>query len=81
MRGREIALTADRGLFARLIVVGEVRKIDIGERLVYSLGPLPAAIANMNGSLVKTDNVKLMHFLEGSVNPTATVENIPDGST
>lgn len=81
MRGREIALTADRGLFARLIVVGEVRKIDIGERLVYSLGPLPAAIANKHGSLVKTDKAKFMYFLEGSVNPPATVESIPDGST
>lgn len=31
-------------------------------------------------ALVKTDKAKLMHFLEGLVNPPATVE-IPDGST
>ncbi len=79
VRGREIALKADRDLFARLIVVGTVRKIDIREMLVYSLGPLPAAIANVDGSIVKTDKAKLMHFLEGSVHPPATVE-IPDGS-
>lgn len=80
VRGKEMALKADRDFFARLIVVGTVRKIDIGEMLVYSLGPFPAAIANMDGSLVKTDKAKLMHFLEGSVNPPATVE-IPEGST
>eukprot|EP00057_Strongylocentrotus_purpuratus_P019489 XP_011673963.1 PREDICTED: uncharacterized protein LOC105442958 [Strongylocentrotus purpuratus] len=81
VKGREIALKADRNLFARLIVVGTVRKIDIGEMLVHTLGPLPAPLANHDGSLVKTNKAKLLHFLEGSVKPSPTIEDIPFGST
>ena len=80
-KGKEVTLRADCDLFARLIVVGTVRKIDLQEMLVYSLGPLPASLAHFDGSLMKTDKAKLMRFLEAAVNPPATVENIPEGST
>lgn len=80
-KGREISLKADCDLFARLIVGGNSRKIDMSEMLVHSLGPLPAALAHFDGSLMKTDKAKLLHFLEAVVNPPKTVNNIPEGST
>ena len=79
-KGREITLKADCDLFARLIVVGTVRKVDLKEMFVYSLGPLPASMAHFDGSLMKTDKAKLMHYLEAEVKPSANVERIPEGS-
>lgn len=78
-KGREVTLKADCDLFARLIVVGTVRKTDLSELL--GLGPLPASLAHFDGSLMKTDKAKLMRCLEAAVNPPATVEKIPEGST
>ncbi|KAL2104338.1 hypothetical protein ACEWY4_001206 [Coilia grayii] len=80
-KGREIALKADCDLFARLIVIGMSRKINMSEMLTYSLGPLPAALAYFDGSIMKTNKAKLLHFLEGAAHPPATVDSIPRGST
>lgn len=80
-KGREIALKADCNLFARLIVIGTSRKVDMSEMLVHCLGPLPAALAHYDVSLMKIDKSKLMHFLVAMVNPPAAVSSIPDSST
>ncbi len=80
IKGKEMTLKSHRNLFARLIVVGNVRQININEMLSYTLGPLPQSPANFDGSLVKTNKAKLMHSLEEDISPPPTVRDIPDGS-
>lgn len=80
IKEKEITLKSHCNLFARLIVVGNVRQISTVEMLTYSLGPLPQSLADFDGSLVKTNKAKLMHTLEEDINPPPTVRDIPDGS-
>ncbi|KAJ8021224.1 hypothetical protein HOLleu_38360 [Holothuria leucospilota] len=80
VKGREITFPSDRNLFARLMVIGTVRKVDIREMLTYSLGPLPLALANHDGSLVKTNKAALMHSLESAITLAPVIESIPRGS-
>ncbi|KAL2102045.1 hypothetical protein ACEWY4_003806 [Coilia grayii] len=80
IKGREITLTTHRNMFARLIVVGSVRQINIEEMLTYCLGPFPQALANVDGSLAKTNKAKLMHVLQEEIHPSTTVKDIPNGS-
>ena len=67
---------ADQNLFVGLMVMGTVRKLVTDEMLTHSLGPLPVSLANCNGSLVKTNEAKLLHFLERAVDPLPTVSVI-----
>ena len=51
---RAIVLKADKNLFARLAIVAQIRNLDMRNVLTYSLGPVPWALANPDGSLTKT---------------------------
>ena len=64
LKNREIAIKADRSLFARLIVMAQNRSFNMRDVLSYSLGPLPWSIALADGSLVKTNKAKLLQFFE-----------------
>ena len=64
VHGKDMTLTTDRNLLARLIVMGRHRKTNLQELLSYSLDPLPLSLADSQGSLVKTNKVKLIHALE-----------------
>ncbi|KAJ8049553.1 hypothetical protein HOLleu_02339 [Holothuria leucospilota] len=77
VKGKEIALKADRNLLARLVVVGRHRQIDLQHMLTYSLGPLPLSLANPQGSLVKTNKATLLHVIESL--PEKPVTEIPVG--
>ena len=72
---------AGQSLFFGLMVIGTVRKLDIDEMLTHSLGPLPLSLANCNGSLVKINKAKLLHFLERAVDPLPTLNVISNGPT
>ena len=77
--GREITMKAGNKLFARLLLVGNVRKIQLKEMLKYNLGPVPLAISSLQGTLVKTSKATLLHYVEEAVeNPLVDV--IPEGS-
>ena len=52
--GRAVILRADRNLFARLLVIGQSRQMDLRQLLVHELGPLPWSLALFDGTLVKT---------------------------
>ena len=58
-----IELKADRGLFARLLVIAGQRNVDLGEVLSYELGPLPWSISTVFGTLQKTTKSALKNVL------------------
>ena len=62
--GKETVLKSERNLMARLVIIGRERGIEIEELLVYTLGPMPLALAYPDGGLMKTQKAKLLHNLE-----------------
>ena len=62
--GRTVILKADRNLFARLLVIGQSRKMDLRELLVHELGPLPWSLASFDGTLAKTNKAALSKLIE-----------------
>ena len=77
--GREITMKAGNKLFARLLLVGSVRKIQLKEMLKYNLGPVPLAISTLQGTLVKTNKATLLHHIEGAAE-NHLVDVVPEGS-
>lgn len=65
--GTTVILKADRNLFARLLVIGQSRKMDLRELLVHELGPLPWSLASFDGSLSKTNKAALSKLIENGV--------------
>jgi len=49
-----ITVGADRDLFGRLLIVANVRQINLKEVLSFELSPVPVALAHPDGSLRKT---------------------------
>lgn len=56
---KEVVLRADRNLFAHMIVVAEIRDLQMSEVLQHPLGPLPWSPATSDGSLRKTNKSAL----------------------
>ena len=52
-KGQNMVLKADRNLFSQMILVAESRSVNMKDVLEYPLGPLPWALANADGSLLK----------------------------
>ena len=65
--GRDVILRTDRNLFARLLVIGQSRQMDLRQLLVHELGPLPWSLALFDGALVKTNKAALPKLLEEGV--------------
>jgi len=53
--GKSFVLRADRNLFARLLVIGQSREIDLRDLLTHKLGPVPWSLATYDGSLTKAN--------------------------
>ena len=56
---RNVIIRADRNLFARLLVIGQSRQMDLKDLLTHELGPLPWSLASSDGSLAKTNKAIL----------------------
>ena len=56
---KNVTVTADIGMLARMLLIQEVRKelVSIRELLKYSLGPLPWALATADGGLQKNHKI------------------------
>ena len=54
-----IPFKMDRNLFARMVLTGQFRKIDLKEVFKYPLRPLPWSLANAYGTQRKTNEAKL----------------------
>ena len=57
--GQEVICRADNKVFARLLVVAQIRAMDIQDVLRFELGLLPWSLASADGSLCKTTKAKL----------------------
>lgn len=71
---QEVTVHANSELFSRLLVVAQVRTMNIQSVLQYKLGPLPWSLATPDDSLCKTTKSKLMALLKDGV-PAA--EEVP----
>lgn len=75
--GKSFVLRADRNLFARLLVIGQSRQIDLRDLLTHELGPVPWSLATYDGSLAKTNKSALAKLLEDGVE---ILPNLPNAS-
>lgn len=65
-----------RDLFARLLLISTVEKIDLEKVLQFPLTPVPLSLAHPDGSRNTTDKAKLMHKLESFVKDPAMPTDI-----
>ena len=63
----KVCLKADRGLFARMVVIAQSKLLDMKESLNYELGPIPWSLATGDGGLVKTQKSKVLEILEKTI--------------
>ena len=75
--GKSFVLRADRNLFARLLVIGQSRQIDLRDLLTHELGPVPWSLATYDGALAKTNKSALAKLLEEDVE---ILPNLPNAS-
>ena len=78
VKGKELVLTVDRNLFAKMAVVAQSRNLNMKDVLRYELGPFPWSIATCDGSLRKTNKATLSNNLE---NMTVQAENVTENSS
>ena len=69
-----VVVKADRGCFARMVVIAHHRQMNMQEVLTYPLGPLPWSLATADGAPIKTAKSALLHILEERAQP---VEDVP----
>ncbi len=67
---KNVIMKADRGLFARLMVVARQRNIEVDGLLQFELGPIPYSLATVFGTLQKTSKAAMLKLLTGSECPT-----------
>ena len=68
-----MVLKADRNIFSQMILVPESRSVNMKDVLAQSLGPLPWALANADGSLRKTNKAVLATEREKHVSPAESI--------
>ena len=64
---------AVRKLFGHMVFVSQSRDLCTSDVLVHSLGPVPWALANGDGSLCKTNKAVLARVLEKMVFPAEVI--------
>ena len=62
-----ITVGVDRDLFGRLLIVANVRRLNLKEVLSFKLSPVPVAFAHPDGSLRKTNKSILSSVIEKGV--------------
>lgn len=68
-KNKEMMLKSDNKLFGHMVLVASSRKLNMEDVLKYPLGPIPWALANMEGSLKKTSKAALARKLEALAAP------------
>ena len=74
VKGKEFVLKAGKALFGRIILVAQVRKVNMPDVLKYPLGPVPYALATVEGSICKTVKSTLASALQRKV---SSESNLP----
>ena len=60
VKGQDVIVRADHNLMVRMFVVAQTWAMDLREVLCYGFGPIPWAIAGVDGTLVKTAKSSLL---------------------
>ena len=60
-------LQATKDLFPKILLVAQIRSLNMRVVFEFPLGPLPWSLAEPLGSLKKTSKASLLHKLEGKV--------------
>lgn len=68
-------------LLARIIVMGQSTSLDMKNLMTFSLNAFPPAIANIDGSLVKTNKATLVHAILDMVDKNANFNDLPCNNT
>ena len=76
-----VTLTEDRDLFGRLMIVANVRQVNVREILCYELSIAPYALAHTDGTLRKTTVSLLLQILENYVTVEPRLASHPDMPT
>ena len=66
----------DRELFARLVIVAQIRQFDLEMLFSYELSNTPLSIATSDGAIRKTQKSTLMNMLEERVKNIKVSDNI-----
>ena len=74
--GRAVILKADRSLFGRIIVMAQVRSLQMADILTYPLGPMPWALATPTGLPRKTNKAVLATTLRKDVSPEEEMPSV-----
>ena len=69
-----VVVNADRGRFARMIVIAHHPQMNMQDVLTYPLRPLPWSLATADGAPTKTAKSALLHILERKAQ---SVEDVP----
>lgn len=65
--GKIVVYELRKNLFARMIVIGQNRKLDLHNLHRHELDPIPWSLASYDGSITKTNKVTLPKLLEDNV--------------
>jgi len=76
-----ITMGADRDLFGRLLIVANVRQINLKEVSSYELSPVPIALAHPDGSLRKTNKSVLSAVIEKGISVLPRLPQQPPETT
>ena len=71
---KEIKITAQRNIYAQLVMIAQANEIDIEKLFAYPLGPVPWPLATGDGMLAKTDKAVLLHKLENNIHQSQNTE-------
>ncbi len=63
------SLNIDREIFSRLIVIAQVKEIDIASILSYELSPVPLALFYLSGDMRKNTKSDMMKAIENGIKP------------
>ena len=64
---KEIKITAQRNVYAQLLMLVQENDIDLEKLFTFPLGPVPWPLATGDGMLTKTEKAVILHKLEASV--------------
>ena len=67
VNSKTVPLPATQDLFAKILLVAQIRSLNMRVVSKFPLGPLPWSLAESLGSLKKTSKASLLHKLEGKV--------------
>ena len=62
-----VAMAEDRDLFGRLLIIANVRQINLREILCFELSPVPYSLVHTDDTLWKTTKSMFLQILEGYV--------------